>query len=729
AVAFFYCEHDNPKKQDPRSILATLLYQVLRQLPAGPRDDLELDAFAATQSVQKLYSSLKLACIHLERIKPAFLIVDALDECDTTTRKRLLPLLVSLGHASRLLLTSRKQGDIEKALQNTPSIAITAKDVEDDINEYVSRKVRLVDNEDLSDEPLEVGDPALLEEVSSTLIEGADGMFLWAQLQISHLQEQRTDHDIRKALRSLTKGLQPTFTRILKSIDRLPVSRRFRVQRLLRWVVCAVRPLSLRELSEAVVIHDMQETWDNSRCVNRPTALIEDCFNLVLCTEGFSQSSSDAKVQLIHASVKEFLLQNPVLLGSLADYHIYPLPDAQVSIVEDCLKYLRLMAENVQLEESPFVNYASEFWPQHLRASGSAGEQLVSVFCEFMQSTSILANGLDAADAQGSRGLTALHLAAKFAEESTLIVLVESGANINARTTGGQTPLHLAAGNWDGERVVQALLNLEADVTVTDDDGMTPLHVAAQNGYGQKSLLLLLQHGANIGWFSKGGLSPLHAAAANPYGCASVQHLLSYGADINALNSILRTPLHLAAGVWHRSIDSVRMLVERGANVNSTDMDGFTPLHMAAQSDGGGESVKFLIQHGANVDVTSVNGTTPLHLAAKARDGCEVVEYLLENGANVEATDRLLQTPLHLAMTAQQDGEVVQVLLAYQANVHALDNEGLTPLQRIAQTGSGDKIASLLLEHGANPHITDSKKRTPLLLVVEQGRGDDPRLV
>ena len=176
-----------------------------------------------------------------------------------------------------------------------------------------------------------------------------------------------------------------------------------------------MRPLSLRELSEAIVIHDMQETWDDSRCVNRPTTLIEDCFNLVLCTESFSQSPSDAKVQLIHTSVKEFLLQNPVLLGSLADYHIYPLPNAQVTIVEDCLKCLRLMAENVQPEGylrrenvatrlnglredlehkpdyedlPPFVNYASEFWPQHLRASGSAGEQIVFVFCKFMESTS-----------------------------------------------------------------------------------------------------------------------------------------------------------------------------------------------------------------------------------------------------------------------------------------------------------------------------------------------------
>jgi hypothetical protein len=212
------------------------------------------------------------------------------------------------------------------------------------------------------------------------------------QLQITHLQEQRTDHDVRCALRTLTRGLEPTYTRILKSIDRLPVARRARAKRVLRWVACAEHPLSLCELSEAVAIHDMLGVWDMSRCVNRPATLIEDCSSLVLCTE--TSLSPDAKVQLVHSSVKEFLLQNPILLGSsLTDYHIYPLPSTQATIVEDCLKYLALMAEQpgsgygfIGLEHRhPFVAYACEFWPQHLRNSGQAGEQLVFTFCEFMQ--------------------------------------------------------------------------------------------------------------------------------------------------------------------------------------------------------------------------------------------------------------------------------------------------------------------------------------------------------
>lgn len=176
AVAFFYCEHDNPKKHDPRSLLATLLHQVLRQLPAGPWDGLELDPFSTAHSSENLCSSLETACNYLERTRPVFLVIDALDECDPATREELLPLLISLGHSSRLLLTSRNEKDIWNALKRFPLIAITDQDVENDIHQYVSRKVRLAGDEDSSVRHVEVGDPVLLEDVLRTLRESADGM-------------------------------------------------------------------------------------------------------------------------------------------------------------------------------------------------------------------------------------------------------------------------------------------------------------------------------------------------------------------------------------------------------------------------------------------------------------------------------------------------------------------------------------------------------------------------
>jgi ankyrin repeat protein len=337
----------------------------------------------------------------------------------------------------------------------------------------------------------------------------------------------------------------------------------------------------------------------------------------------------------------------------------------------------------------------------------------------------ILENGLDTTNAEGfeSRGLTALHWAAKFADEATLRVLVESGADIDARNAEGVTPLYVAARNWDGEHVVAALLDLGADITLTDSDGRTPLHIAAQNGYGHNSVLLLLQRGASIRASCNVGQLPLHVAAANPYGVTSVKHLLSYGADANAPNGRWRTPLHVAAGVWYRGIDSVEVLVEIGAaNVDVTDPDGLTPLHMAAQSVCGGECVKFLLEHGAKVDaVSKKERRTPLHMAARSPHSHDAVRYLLENGANVEATDSLMQTPLHLAVTVvdrDASAEVVRTLLAYRANVNAKTQKGQTALHVAVlyefswNESSWRAFVRTLLQHGADPNIVDAEGRS-----------------
>jgi hypothetical protein len=171
AVAFFYCEHDNPKKHDSRTLLATLLHQVLGQLSAGPWDGLELDPFSTAHSLENF---LRTACNILERTRPVFLVIDALDECDPATRKELLPVLISLGHDSRLLLTSRNKEDIWNTLKSFPSIVVTDQDVKDDIHRYISRNVRLAGDD--GDSSVEVGDPVLQEEVLRTLREGADGM-------------------------------------------------------------------------------------------------------------------------------------------------------------------------------------------------------------------------------------------------------------------------------------------------------------------------------------------------------------------------------------------------------------------------------------------------------------------------------------------------------------------------------------------------------------------------
>ena len=62
-------------------------------------------------------------------------------------------------------------------------------------------------------------------------------------------------------------------------------------------------------------------------------------------------------------------------------------------------------------------------------------------------------------------------------------LLLEKGADTEAREEGHWTPLYLAA-RLGREQVVRLLLEKGADIHVREEDQWTPLHVAARLGRG-----------------------------------------------------------------------------------------------------------------------------------------------------------------------------------------------------------------------------------------------------
>lgn len=88
----------------------------------------------------------------------------------------------------------------------------------------------------------------------------------------------------------------------------------------------------------------------------------------------------------------------------------------------------------------------------------------------------------------------------KIAEDGnkqTITGLLNSGADIQAKSKDGSTPLHIAAyyENTDG---IQTLLGAGADIQALSKDGSTPLHDAGVENGTVGSVTLLLSAGANI---------------------------------------------------------------------------------------------------------------------------------------------------------------------------------------------------------------------------------------
>ena len=219
---------------------------------------------------------------------------------------------------------------------------------------------------------------------------------------------------------------------------------------------------------------------------------------------------------------------------------------------------------------------------------------------------------------------TPMHMAASGGKAFLIEMLIEAGADVEARGANGQTPLHSAAGGYSESRLaVEVLLRAGADVTASDDFGMTPLQSAARRNKNPEVLKLLLAAGAERNERTEDGRSLLHLAAESNESADVIGFLLANGSVVNARDIDGATPLHKAGA--NRNAAVVRALVAAGADLDARDRHGNTPLHAAVgwvpdQSSFkllgyDGESVATLLDLGASPSARNGKGRTPWDLA------------------------------------------------------------------------------------------------------------------
>ncbi len=175
-------------------------------------------------------------------------------------------------------------------------------------------------------------------------------------------------------------------------------------------------------------------------------------------------------------------------------------------------------------------------------------------------------------------GLTALTWAAHNYQSAK--VLLDTGADVNAKSNLGAISLATAAAYPGNAALLELMLEKGADVNVTVF-GSTALTMAALTG-DIANVALLLKHGANPNAPGPKGLSALHLAVQRG-DREMVRLLLDTGADVK-LRTARGEDVLERYGFWNDPA-LVRMLLERGIEPAKKDPLGMNSLLFAASSD------------------------------------------------------------------------------------------------------------------------------------------------
>ena len=180
-------------------------------------------------------------------------------------------------------------------------------------------------------------------------------------------------------------------------------------------------------------------------------------------------------------------------------------------------------------------------------------------------------------DSEDELGWTALLRAADRGEEPMVRLLLDNGADIEARNPSNGTPLSCATENQH-IAVVDVLLLRRANPNIHDEYGWTPLHRAQVHHGGDEVALRLINSGADVNSKCVNGKTSLHHAVERENE-SMVLLLLRANADIGAQDIAKRTPLHTAIECRLESL--VHLLLESGADLTMKDGDGRDALAAA----------------------------------------------------------------------------------------------------------------------------------------------------
>ena len=299
-LSYFLCQGTDSRLNTATAILRGIIYLLASEQPflishlrkkydhAGRKLFEDSSAFYSLSDVFR-------QMVQDPKLTAAYLVVDALDECEVGL-PQLLDLITWTVSAQstcvKWIVSSRNRYDIEQWLglddsHTRLSLELNADHISHAVDVYIDHKVsQLVSLRN---------DKALQEQVRDQMHQKSDGTFLWVALVFEELRGALR-RNLSQVLNRIPKGLTPLYDRMIKQIQQLEYDYPQLCLLTLATAALAYRPLHMLEIrSLAGLEEEIPDLEDLERIIN-------------MC--GSFLTIRDNYVYFIHQSAKDYLTVN-----------------------------------------------------------------------------------------------------------------------------------------------------------------------------------------------------------------------------------------------------------------------------------------------------------------------------------------------------------------------------------------------------------------------------------
>ncbi|KAI9815250.1 MAG: hypothetical protein M1827_002730 [Pycnora praestabilis] len=787
-VCFFFCDEKIETQRDAKAVLRSIIFQILtqrRKLIRHVRSAYDIQGSHLTENFNELWRIFT-AIASDKRAGPINIIVDAIDECEESTRNRFLESIATLIGRTQSI-TRSSTPCIKFLITSRPVLGrqytTTHLQIED-VHRNIEEDLRLVIQTKIEGIVRRMNcRPETRTYLEQTLYSKADHTFLWVTLvfrvlEKSHLGSQK---DFQRIVDDLPQGLAAIYDRFLHSIS---LECQEVATRLLYIIVGSLRPLTLDEIRILLALQDHYRTAAAVAEHSQPN--IRETIEGIL---GPLVRISDSRVHLIHQSVKEYLyslstrLEHPLSAVYGVDPH-----RASMLLTKTCISYLQLDELTIDLFSA--YQISAEDSPVSPVVQTSEADSVDLLSDPFALAEDAILKDPATIESEACRSIperfilfdySAMHWAEHFASCSAICpdIILESALALSESSghrrsswfryywfyagMGLAVPLYfnsfvtacffghltsvsslmenqiapdqdtIACGMyWASRMGHRDIADYLFQGKVLHDskimDGQTPLVAATQFGHLPVVELLIANDATDVNYRSRGGRTPISIAAGSGH-LGIVQRLLNHKQiQPDIPDSSQWTPLFWAIG--GKYLDILRMLAaDKRVDLNHVDKQGRNALSWAAAA-GEDEFVKFLLTaRNLEVQHKDVKGRTALSWAAE--NGHSETISILRRSKRIDFSGRDGGGRNAISWAcAGGHHMVLDYLIKYDSGgVDEEDENGWTPLAWALDKAAPKTVEVLLASRVVNVNRKDRSGRTPLSWAAGYGYVDIVRML